>query len=36
MSLYLRRLLAEFVDREHEMERFCRMLDNPEAFVFVV
>jgi hypothetical protein len=36
MSFFARRLLAEFVNREPEMARFCGMLDDPEAHVFVV
>ncbi len=36
MSFFARRLLAEFVNRESEMERFCQMLDDEEAHVFVV
>jgi hypothetical protein len=36
MSIFDRRLLAEFVNRETEMARFGRMLGDPEAHVFVV
>ncbi|HET9070183.1 MAG TPA: hypothetical protein VFN28_16200 [Amaricoccus sp.] len=36
MSFFSRRLLAEFVNRETEMDRFCRLLEDPDAHVFVV
>ncbi len=36
MSSYIDRLLAEFVDREREMGRFCEMLDGDGTCLFVV